>query len=100
MKQERKHSPLPWAIINAVEGHIVTTGEPEYRDRTGLAIVRSWKGMPTEKEAEANAAFIVRACNNHHKLVEALREVYETVDFKNDDLAVKIHGVLAEAEAE
>lgn len=37
-------------------------------------------GFPSRDQAEANAAFIVRACNAHYALVEALRELIEQLE--------------------
>lgn len=62
------HTPTPWRVeewpddIMDSEGMAVAT-----TDTSGISRV-----LPEEVRA-ANAAFIVRAVNNHDKLVEALR---------------------------
>jgi len=67
-----KHIPTPWAIQYSYEdGHHI--GPDRY---TTICTVRN--GADDEeyggKEGElANAAFIVRACNSHDRLVRALQ---------------------------
>ena len=77
------HTPLPWA------SQPLETG-----DDVGVSIVGSNLGglvcaslpWPTEIDSgdysrvEANAAFIVRACNSHYQLVEALRGIIDHFD--------------------
>jgi len=66
---EKKHSPLPWSLgcdetikirhgfDNSIAGIMFTNTERE------------------KLPAEANAAFIVKACNSHYELVEALKSI-------------------------
>ena len=74
------HTPLPWAAQPLETG-----------DDVGVSIVGSNLGglvcaslpWPSEIDSgdysrvESNAAFIVRACNSHYQLVDALREAIE-----------------------
>jgi len=57
------HTPLPWWQIR---GQICSG--TDYLDRTIVAFAGEAPGTPTE----ANHAFIVRACNSHYELLEAL----------------------------
>ena len=72
------HTPLPWTTRKARPGHdrdvgIVAPGcagviaecFEEFRA----------KGERHPEEAEANAEYIVRACNSHEELLEALRQI-------------------------
>ena len=63
MTQERKHSPLPWKVSGQ---DLLCVKE----NNDLLAEVYS----PVDQfvTPEANAAFIVLACNSHYDLVEAL----------------------------
>jgi hypothetical protein len=61
---EQKHSPLPWRISNQGDKFSI-------KSRDELFIV-SQLGM-------ANAQFIVRACNAHEELLEAMKKVEEMI---------------------
>lgn len=80
------HSALPWAYED--DGNIVSifgtakNGDDWTICDMGLPV--DLAGMNVDNlsdrildEREANAAFIVRACNNHYQLVSALREAIE-----------------------
>ena len=61
------HTELPWrctdrAQVYALGRHIAECGAPDTMPHIG-------------EQDQANAAFIVLACNSHYKLVEALREL-------------------------
>jgi hypothetical protein len=55
-----EHTKLPWKI-----------SEDENDDVFGIC------AMFADESAEANAEFIVRACNSHYELLEALKEAEE-----------------------
>ncbi len=77
------HTPLPWAAQPLETG-----------DDAGVSIIGSDLGglvcaslpWPSEIDSgdysrvESNAAFIVRACNSHYSLVEALREAIDAIE--------------------
>lgn len=69
-KPKTEHSPLPWKFI------LRNTGEEfQLVDAKGLwigSIDRHSCGKPLAAVNELNAEFIVLACNNHDRLVEAL----------------------------
>ena len=54
------HTPTPWEVIWKT-----SVGNKE-------VVVADLDCLPNNDENEANAAFIVRACNAHYDLVEAL----------------------------
>ena len=76
----KKHSPLPWHVFHGVERVTVDTA-----DNTEIARVFQVVGVGNRA---ANAAFIVRACNNYDALVNAckmaeaaLASCYDVQDF-------------------
>lgn len=66
-----KHASLPWCLCSS-GSCFVRESNP-----LGNATIAQCYPYPTEPEvenAQANAAFIVHACNCHYQLVEALEE--------------------------
>lgn len=77
-----KHTPTPWSI------GITNNGADHINVWMGIVHVASvMKFVPTGESAEANAEFIVRACNSHDELVEALeaQEAAEKWIAENDE---------------
>lgn len=75
-----KHSPLPWKTTNGYYGPIIDC--PDGQER-----VCTVDGARSPDEKEANAAFIVRACNNHYQLVEALKYARRFLKPEDVDMA-------------
>ena len=70
---QQAHTPLPWHN-DCFQIKSEATGDNINHTGFGcLPINRS-------SEAEANAAFIVRACNNHYELLETLQDVFLMMD--------------------
>lgn len=63
-----KHSPLPY--------HLKRVGMELYMESTSAMICDFQRGLALSddqiKESEDNAAFLLRVCNAHYELVEAL----------------------------
>lgn len=82
-------TPLPWAV---------SKGRPRRVTANGVLICNATlrnMGTPaqnkygkSEADAEANAAFIVRACNNHDTLLEALVHMTDFIEQNHNPLAV------------
>jgi hypothetical protein len=66
-----KHTSLPWFLFQ--EGNTIQISDSENHD----AAIVHWAGFDSsdkpQTENEANAQFIVRACNSHYQLVEACK---------------------------
>ncbi len=65
---EVKHTPLPWLVDRNASYCAI-------RAKSGLSVGDTCASDPSTKDfplGTANAAFIVRACNSHYELVEAL----------------------------
>lgn len=74
------HTPLPWTYRPEIGGVYSHAGEPhaDGKPRTCVADTgeagQTWNGRPLpEAEREANARFIVTACNSHTRLAERVR---------------------------
>lgn len=74
------HTPTPWFLAGS-EIHDRPTTYDANGARTGSTpnSIAEVHVMPFG-EQDANAAFIVHACNNHARLVEVLEEVLEERD--------------------
>ena len=70
MSKKQKHTPLPWKV--ALLGELIVG--PSERVIAACAFLADGVGGPDE--ITANAKFIVRACNSHYQLVEALKNLY------------------------
>ena len=80
-------SQLPWKFEDRGDG----VGQIRTSSRYFIAMDVS----------KANAAFIVRACNSHEKLVEALKQVLKTKNDKNwvmSDIYNQVEQALQSAE--
>lgn len=65
VSESEQHSPLPWRIARDVWEGI------EAADGTGIAM---WNGIESIVPRDADAEFIVTACNSHDALVDALEQ--------------------------
>lgn len=88
------HSPLPWlAAFPEVDAEecikaIVAKDDRYHESTRTICVVGEGNGYPTDPEDDdatdvANARFILRACNAHYELVEALKacaEVFDSMD--------------------
>lgn len=78
-----EHTPTPWALVSCIDGDFRVVDEQE------ITVATCWRQPQDPSEwAGGNAALIVRACNSHEELIEALDGLLQqTVDM---DLA---HGI-------
>lgn len=98
---EMKHTPLPWKMVSAPNfdnGYVYTSIQPVNVDEETmkpLAMVGGEYHVCRMSHTAAewrfsyhrdNAAFIVRACNSHYDLLEALKELsdYYSADLASD----------------
>ena len=70
IKKDEKHTELPWHYQNDSDAytHII-------RDKSGSRIIAHFKQDASGLQ-EANAAFIVKACNEHEKLLQVVKWSY------------------------
>jgi hypothetical protein len=100
MTNQTKHTATPWkaekrnvecqrTILSAAGGYLAIIGNP-------------W--TPYDDETEANAAFIVTACNSHDELLEACKEALKQLSerghlYHEEQLAItKLEKAIAKAE--
>ena len=77
----QKHTPLPWKIGSTrADGYNFTTIVNEKKAYIATVDI--------ENETE-NAAFIVRAVNNHYQLIEALEALVNADSYELDQMAIK-----------
>lgn len=84
-----KHTELPWEL--ARDKSVIIS-------RKGKDILVT--SIDTKNEMTANAEFIVKACNNHYQLLEALKElslVVRTYGFREPNSPAKCLGALDKA---
>ena len=100
---ETKHTPLPWcygAALNyhgfyiAPNGTLPTLASVERCGAQVNVLVHNFPG-----ETEANAAFIVRACNSHYDLVAALESLLHHIDSINPPSKIFWSGSVEQEEA-
>jgi hypothetical protein len=65
-----QHTPLPWTY----------EGFTSIFAPSGLAVANTRADHFGADRAQANAAFIVRACNSHYEMVEALETLLADID--------------------
>lgn len=71
MTTQTKHTSLPWVFSY---GSIYQSAdEPIEENGTRIAMMDRNTPDTTPTERDANAAFIVKACNTHYQLVEACK---------------------------
>jgi hypothetical protein len=71
-KMETKHTPTPWRVYTATynKQKILGIGEASGPDQGNGIVAYNGTMWGEMAQAKTNAAFIVRACNSHHALVE------------------------------
>lgn len=68
---ETKHTPTPWRVVSGtlIKDELM----PFDRDERDTSLIASTGGQAASDKAQANAAFIVRACNSHEQLMALTR---------------------------
>jgi len=100
-----KHTPTPWEVNDDDSGIIGTWGPDE--DDWGLICATDYaiSSSVPEEQRPANAAFIVKACNAHDELVEALKTAIQVMKdneidtMLSSEFDVLFEDVIAEVEA-
>lgn len=102
----QQHTPTPWTLKQGREIiHEFKTKDDAYNGGSSEWLVATVKehGDPTmSAEDRANAAFIVKACNHHAELVDALENLLEDLKvtaFYEWPNAKKARAILAKVQA-
>jgi len=93
------HTPTPWEVWCGTIQTKMVTGKP----CLSIALMDREPGNGTEPvERDANAAYIVRACNSHEGLLEACRRALAVMDTDGipdgDEIGLELMGEIAKAE--
>lgn len=91
---ESKHTPTPWRI-SGTSSHRVT-GKHGVLANCGNDSTHS----AVEDQCAANAAFIVRACNAHEELLEALQKIATCESQAPGDVVDIARAAIAKARSE
>ncbi len=70
------HTPTPWVVNDNSGMALVILGVSRRNQRREVAVVQYHNGSD-DSEVRPNAAFIVKAVNNHDALIEALEVVLD-----------------------
>ena len=101
-----KHTPTPWRVLHSGYPHVVVVTE-KWDSEDGVLIC--YPGRHTsaaDPEVQANAEFIVRACNSHEELLAAARSAsleLTTVGIghghtHSQDVVARLQAAIAKAE--
>ncbi|MGZ8432797.1 MAG: hypothetical protein ACXWYM_00435 [Candidatus Binatia bacterium] len=92
-----QHTELPWKT-NAME---VFTDAGKSSKRIAFATGKAQGDDNSLEELKANAEFIVRACNSHYELLEALQETWAHFGdaMSDEEIALKEKSLAAIAKA-
>ena len=89
-----QHTPGPWKI-NKENGLIYADREDDEIEVSPCICVFEDRGnaspvwVDREEEAQANAQFIVTACNSHYELLEALQRLQlEVIHFRDSGIGI------------
>lgn len=94
-----KHTELPWGVNAIASTHIVS-------DKRSIGSVGGYSDgtEKTHLENIANAAFIVKACNNFYEMLELLKLLTYTGDYEGrppiEDVLNRAREAIKQAEAE
>jgi len=77
-----KHTELPFHVTG---NHAINVpNQPDYEDYH----VCSGKRCLVDMSSKADAEFIVKACNNHYQMLEALKDTCEELEYWNGCLDI------------
>lgn len=76
MKPQTKHTPTPWILSSGTNGAVRAVHA--WKEGGKHIIIAKFPDRTIEDSAEmeANAAFIVRACNAHEELLKLIKTAY------------------------
>lgn len=92
-----EYTPTPWMVSRNTDKGLVwvdsfdapSCGVADLYHRHGIGV----EDFVAKDNAEANAAFIVKACNAHDELVEVVRAQHQAIDWLMATLIQKTHAL-------
>lgn len=90
-KKLLSHTPTPWKVEEGINNDQFISNDED--------VICSLHGLSDYETRQQNAEFIVRACNNFQKILDALEQVQIIVDSEGgmDRLGIAIAKVIEEA---
>lgn len=102
MTQETKHTPTPWHLSRTRIGNCTIEAACAKQHGGGVAIATcraSRRSKESCDEADANAAFIVRACNAHEGFVRVCGKLMDDYEGKTSMSLEEFSALKEEMEA-
>lgn len=103
MTNEVKHTPLPYIVseisVKAPNGvkysKLAIVSETEVDNLSGqkLVLAEMRYKASTSEEVQSTTEFIVRACNSHYELLEALETLVNIIEENKKDSDKKFHNL-------
>ena len=78
---------LPWGLSQ--DRHENDSDDTYIWSTNGDCVGQCWNGQEecdNKKQADANAKFIIKACNSHYQLLKSIKALVKEYDCKNEKL--------------
>lgn len=86
----RPFTDVRFAVDSVAHRGSYIEAHPDFNDGHAVATLHG-------PQHEENAAFMVRACNHHHELIEALRRAIQHVPANAVNMEIALHSPIADA---
>lgn len=91
------HSPLPWEYCGCGKCGLIWSIPADFHVAT--AIMKTEDGEMTAEQRQANAEFIVKACNAYDQLVSAINMIFDFDEKLNPYVADILRAAIASTES-
>lgn len=88
------HTPTPWTKVGSAKRTLFTTaqGQQQVEPDKAFLPVEILTCLRHAEQAQADCDFVLRACNSHAKLVEALEDAATQFEADASKLHNSVHG--------
>lgn len=94
------HTPLPWKVVKNRWGQaVILVGPGGNQHAACIESLLSSESLYDPEELEANARFIAKAVNSHEELLEALAELVNSPNAKQNAMWDRARAAIAKAES-
>lgn len=92
-----KHTPTPWALFSS-NGTIAIKNPRSQKSYNEIVFWTGFDASHYPEQAEANAAFIVKAVNSHDTMMTALQKIADTDQYPDHaDTAAELREIARSA---